>query len=271
MEVQDSNKLEISRVAVKPPPFWQEKPHLWFLSLESQFFTAGIKTNETKYHYVVSALSGEILEQISDVLSQPLTESSYELLKTRLISCYSASASQKLRKLLSGLDLGDSKPSALLRQMRDLAGNQLQTDALKSLWLQHLPQTTQAILAVSADDLDKLAEMADKIAEISLSSEVQSIAGVSKAVDSTDSINSKLDMLSSKWDKLEERLSKLEFQFKEVSEQKFRARSRSASNRPYRSKSKSKQDPEVCWFHRTFQDKANRCTKPCGYKPPLND
>ncbi|GFT31543.1 hypothetical protein NPIL_456271 [Nephila pilipes] len=47
--------------------------------------------------------------------------------------------------------------------MKSLAGNSISDEVIKSLWLQWLPQQTQAILSISNDPLHKIAEMADKI------------------------------------------------------------------------------------------------------------
>ncbi|GFT59173.1 uncharacterized protein NPIL_594101 [Nephila pilipes] len=47
--------------------------------------------------------------------------------------------------------------------MKSFAGNSISDEVIKSLWLQRLPQQTQAILSISNDTLDKIAEMADKI------------------------------------------------------------------------------------------------------------
>jgi hypothetical protein len=45
---------EISRVAVWIPPFWAERPAMWFAQAEAQFYLAGISSEQTKFCYVIS-------------------------------------------------------------------------------------------------------------------------------------------------------------------------------------------------------------------------
>jgi hypothetical protein len=47
--------------------------------------------------------------------------------------------------------------------MKGLAGSSTSEEVIKSLWLQRLPQQTQAILSISKDPLNNIAKMADKI------------------------------------------------------------------------------------------------------------
>ncbi|GBN66101.1 hypothetical protein AVEN_204398-1 [Araneus ventricosus] len=63
---------EVSRIAVKMPPFWRENPAIWFSQLESQFITSGIVQDSTKYHTVVASVETEILSQVSDIITSPL-------------------------------------------------------------------------------------------------------------------------------------------------------------------------------------------------------
>ncbi|GBN16797.1 hypothetical protein AVEN_6293-1 [Araneus ventricosus] len=144
---------EVSRIAVKVPPFWRENPAIWFSRLESQFITSGIVQDSTKYHIVVASVETEILSQVSDIITSPPNDDMYKKLKERLINMFSDSEERRLKKLLQDVELGDKRPSMLLRQMRDLAGNRVGDELLRSLWLQRLPTQMQAILTTSSDDL----------------------------------------------------------------------------------------------------------------------
>jgi hypothetical protein len=42
-------QYQISRVAVRLPPFWAERPAVWFSQAEEQFTLAGISTEQTKF------------------------------------------------------------------------------------------------------------------------------------------------------------------------------------------------------------------------------
>ncbi|GBM80633.1 hypothetical protein AVEN_140558-1 [Araneus ventricosus] len=162
--------FEVSRMAVKVPPFWRENPAIWFSQLESQFITSGIVQNSTKYHTVVASVETEILSQVSDIITSPPNNDMYKTLKERLINIFSDSEECRLKKLLQDVELGDKRPSMLSRQ--DLAGNRVGDELLRSLWLQRLLTQMQAILTTSSDDLNKLSIMADKIADVTSGSEI---------------------------------------------------------------------------------------------------
>ncbi|GBN93685.1 hypothetical protein AVEN_110323-1 [Araneus ventricosus] len=61
------------------------------------------------------------------------------------------------------MQIGDRKPSRLLFEMRSKAENKIREELLKSLFLQRLPSHVQQILAISNDELGRLAEMVDGI------------------------------------------------------------------------------------------------------------
>lgn len=120
-----SEQTEISRIAVKPPVFWKTKPKLWFIQLEAQFEVSGISQDQTKYNIVISALDEYILEYIEDILNNPPNERKYEIFKSALLTRLTDSEELKIKKLLGDLELGDRRPSELLRQMQNLAGTSI--------------------------------------------------------------------------------------------------------------------------------------------------
>ncbi|KAF8785215.1 hypothetical protein HNY73_010787 [Argiope bruennichi] len=81
----------------------------------------------------------------------------------RLCSQYTQSEEQKLKDVISGMQLGDRKPSQLLVEMRNKADSKINEEVLKFLLLQRLPTQVQQILAIVNDKLERLAEMADGI------------------------------------------------------------------------------------------------------------
>nr|XP_037870021.1 uncharacterized protein LOC110385715 isoform X4 [Bombyx mori] len=61
------------------------------------------------------------------------------------------------------MELGDQKPSQLLRRMRDLARDKIPDDTLRVLWQGHLPAPVRTVLAITeTKDMEKLAAAADK-------------------------------------------------------------------------------------------------------------
>jgi hypothetical protein len=237
----------VNRVAVKTPPFWKGDPTIWFAQIEAQFALSGITNDTTKYYQVISAVDTEILTQVSDLIQTPPAGDKYGTLKSRLIDIFTDSKEKNLRKLLSEIELGDRKPSVLLNEMQRLGGLALSPELLKSLWLQHLPITTQSCLAVASGSIEELAKLADKVAEIG---QPRAVAAVTS--DATAEL--------------------LQTLIKEVSELKLERQSRTVSQQPrsaYYSRSRSKFQSWVpakdglCFYHTNFKHKAKKCVAPC--------
>ncbi|GFW74946.1 retrovirus-related Pol polyprotein from transposon opus [Trichonephila clavipes] len=113
---------------------------------ESNFALSAITNDQTKYNNIIAAINPETLSSVADILFEPPAANKFKALKERLIAEFSDSENKQIRKLLSELQLGDDKPSHLLRKMRVLAPDaSLNDDFLKTLWLQRLPSEMQSI------------------------------------------------------------------------------------------------------------------------------
>lgn len=263
MATETTPVAEVSRVALKLPSFWEKSPELWFVNIEAQFKMSSITADSTQYYAVIAALTADTLPHVSDIVLNPPSENMYKTVKERLISEFTDSEQKRLRSLLSELSLGEDRPSLLLRKMRQLAGSKLNEDLLKTLWLQRLSPQTQAILSVSNDTLEKLADMADKIVESSGAANPHCYA-VSQS-------------------EVREEISELRQQIAELTEQMRRfsqprardgnARQRSRSrDRPntsgYRSPQRERYD--LCWYHARFGSRASKCRAPCKFESQGN-
>lgn len=254
---------EVKQVAIKIPPFWKANPALWFCQIESQFITKGIKSQKTKYHTVVASIESEVVAQVSDIILEAPTENQYTKLKERLLERYADSEEKRLKKLLQEIELGDRLPSHLLREMKELAGTRVSEEFLKSLWLQRLPQQTQAILSVSAETLFKQAALADKISQVADHSATLcsiSSTSTSSSPPTTSSLQKEIHALSRKIDEL----------MQSGSRSRGRSTNRQRSKSRGRSFSRSDSSRDLCWYHFKFQDKANKCVKPCNYSKSEN-
>jgi len=142
-------------VAVKLPPFWLSDPQIWFAQVEAQFATHGITSQKTMFDYVIASLSPEFATEICDLILKPSGENPYTTLKQQLIKCIAASEQQRLQQLFSTEELGDRKPTQLLRHLQQLAGNMLgfnDGSFIRELFLQHLPSNVGMVLASTQDD-----------------------------------------------------------------------------------------------------------------------
>lgn len=251
----------VHRVAVKLPPFWSDKPSLWFAQADSQFTLSDITNEVTKFHYVVSQLDARIALEIEDVITNPPPVNPYTFLRTKLIARLSASEEQRVRQLISEEELGDRKPSQFLRHLRSLAGTTVvQDNLLRQLWLQRISSNVRAILATQSElPLDNLAELADKIVEVSPSIP-------------TFTVNAALNDKGTESNLLNA-IADLQKQVAELSTSRSRPRFRPrSSNRNFRQRSNTytrdnsnQQSGQVCWYHKKFQQNAKKCVPPCKF------
>jgi hypothetical protein len=110
---------EISRVAVWLPPFWPERPAVWFTQAEVQFTLAGISSEQTKFCYVISQ-DQHYTSEVEDIITCPPERDPYTTLRMELVRRLSPSKEHRIRELLT-LEMGDRKPSQFLRHLRSLA------------------------------------------------------------------------------------------------------------------------------------------------------
>lgn len=252
-DTNTAGNTDICRVSFKAPVFWEADPTLWFHQVESQFIVSGITVDATKFHSVVAALDTKVLKCVRDIIIKPPSENAYETLKDKILSYYEESDGSRLKKLFSGLSLGDQRPSQLLCEMENLNGGKLNQTALRELWLQRLPINVQQILGVCMDDMQdnqKLARLADKVYETS----GQILASVDFQTPPTQIKD------------LEARIAKLEARSNNTQRRSRYFRKRDRRDSQNRSKSPQPHtSTEMCWYHRKFDNLANRCVPPCKW------
>jgi hypothetical protein len=171
---ESSVPAEISRVAVRLPPFWAERPAVWFAQAEAQFTLAGINSERTKFYYIISQLDNRYATEVEDIITSPPEKNSYITLKAELVTRLSPSREQRIHQLLT-LEMGDRKPSQFLRHLRSLAPD-APDDFLRSIWSSRLPTNVQAILAGQHEDsLDTTARSTDRILQVASHSALASV------------------------------------------------------------------------------------------------
>ena len=135
----------VAGVQLKLPPYWPNDPELWFTQVEAQLITRGITVEKTKYEYIVSSLQSEYAQEVRDSLLSTPTSDPYTHLKSELIKRTSASEQKRLHQLLTAEELGDRKPTQLLRRMEQLLGGaKLESSIFTQLFLQRLPHHVQS-------------------------------------------------------------------------------------------------------------------------------
>ena len=116
-------------------------------------------------------LSSAIATEIRDLLLNTPRDNPYDVLKATLIERTAASEQRRLQQLLTAEELGERKPTQLLRRMQQLLGEKMPaTDGsiIKGLFMQRLPTNVRMVLASASErtPLEELAALADKIMEV---------------------------------------------------------------------------------------------------------
>lgn len=155
---------EENSITLKLPSFWAQQAKVWFAQAEAQFALRNIKTEDTKYYHVVTALPEDVASRVVDFLASPPTDNKYTELKTRLLSTYTLSEYERAGQLLDQHNLGDGKPSALMDKMLSLLGDHDPCFLFRSLFLRSLPAEIRGPLLHSKTiDCRQLALEADTL------------------------------------------------------------------------------------------------------------
>ena len=253
----------VDKVSVKLPPFWAEKPEIWFAQAEAQFTISGIKTETTKFNYLLAQLSQNVAENIWDLVNSKET-SKYTAAKKRLLAIFSESEERQIKKLISELELGDLKPSMLSRKMRGLSGTNFSDKILRTFWLDKLPAHIRNILVISDENLDKLSEIGDRIWDLNSVNVVEGPAPSTSASQSDSSMS--LHALALKIEALEREIRRGRRTSRSISHSRRYSRARSNSRSRYRPGGK------YCYFHfRLGKDcRPEKCVQPCKWNEQEN-
>ncbi|XP_055931954.1 uncharacterized protein LOC129962238 [Argiope bruennichi] len=218
----DTEVLEASGVSIKIPPFWFDKPEIWFYQVEAQFKICRITSEETMFSHLVAQLEPKVLDDIWDIVKDP-SPNKYTAAKER--------------------------------KMRALAGTDVSEKALRTLWLDKMPDSVKGVIIVSEEKLDKLATMADKIVE--MAPRTTDVAAVQKESPGVDQLLAKIAAL-------EGQIASMRLQQKSRNRSPHhhqRSRSRSKSRRRYNPQGK------FCFYHFKFGKKClpGKCVQPCSW------
>jgi hypothetical protein len=58
---------------------------MWFAQAEAQFLLAGITTERTKFHHVISQLDHRYAAEVRDIITSPPQQDPYTTLRTELL------------------------------------------------------------------------------------------------------------------------------------------------------------------------------------------
>lgn len=225
----------VNAIQLKLPTFFRKDPEVWFNLIETQFSLHHIATDQTKFSHLCSVLDAEVASRVRTGILAPPENDKYKSLKAAIIHAYGESDHAKMTRLMTAMDLGDRRPSELYEEMRRLAGTDQNSQMLKTLWLQKLPDDIRGIVACSPEGTDQV-----KQADTAFDVRRQHVHSVRS--DNTAEIQELKDQIA--------------------------ALQRSIRNRSPTRSSRNKKYPNSkgeCYYHETFGARARRCNKPCSF------
>ena len=217
----------VCNVGLRLAEFWTKDAAAWFATVEAQFQTRKITSSRARYNHVVASLNQETCSIIRDILIGDEANQTYENLKATLIKRTSLSEEQRMRKLVALGPLGDRRPSQLFRDMQLLdPDNHAGTGMKTAIFINLMPAHIRPVLRASeGQPLADIATLADRILD---PEDVASTAflPVTQVSSQTSEGSSEVLALGT------------------------------------RSKQKP---PNLCWYHRRWGSKAQKCTSPCSW------
>ena len=261
-------------LAFRAPQFCTHDPKMWFNLVEINFKANRITSSLTKFSHATSLLPQDVLTKVADIISKAiLSETPYEDLKAAIIKRMESSVSTRLQELLSKEELGNEKPSDLLRRMQRLLSDKYETFdpvLFKQLFYQRLPTDIQRNLFSVKDKLtlEDLAQLADDFTTTVHTD--KTVAHVTASQPSASASAAAAPAATSDMLRLTELVSQLTLQVNSLTNRldNQERQSRSRDSRP-RSRSRSQSRPskyQICWYHYTYGPSAKKCNEPCDYK-----
>ena len=214
-------------------------------------------------------LQPEIAQEVRDLLLTPPAERPYDVLKEELIRRTSESEQRRLQLLLTEEELGDRKPSQLLRKMRQLlGGHKLEDGILKQLFLQRLPANVQLILSTASTALtnEQLAELADRVMAVPIPT-VQAAQAQALPPDTTIAdLKQEILRLTEQVSSLHRRLrSRSRSRGRSAQSQSAKSSGQGGAGTPTSPKADDAAESELCWYHDRWGANAHKCRAPCSY------
>lgn len=244
------------------PPFKTDDIESWFRRVEHWFTFGKVTTEADKFALIASQIDHSTVTNLTEMLT-PDTETPYTKLKAKIIKIFEKSTTTKINDLLSGCQLGDSKPSQLLAEMKRLGGT-VGDEIIRNLWAKRLPLHVQTVVAsATKSTLDEVALIADAVIDV-VGTQTTTINQVSND-SSHQPYEEKPSTKGNEIESLCAAVNQLTRSFRDMHSDRSRSQSRDNQKSRDRSSSYKPADNRICRYHRKFGAKAYLCTTPCSF------
>ena len=272
------------------PTFWETDVDLWFAAVDQTFASNGIWDQQRKFSMATNSLHLKSIRKVQHVVRNP-DMFPYINLKTALAKTYRLCENDRLDRLFHNTELGDRKPSKLLHETRYLLDAFNTSDSpsqavLRKLILDKLPVQVRTILAGSFDtNLDSIALRADEIMAASKSSNTANSPqrlineildqGLNQLAATTH--NSPQPPRHPWYDTAAGHSrghTSRSHKFGDPENRPTFHRQPNTKNSWHHPSRYSAAESDLCFYHRKFGMRANRCQFPCAWRSrswPKND
>ncbi|XP_043496462.1 uncharacterized protein LOC122520466 [Polistes fuscatus] len=167
----------VNEVTVRLPTFLSSMPDIWFQQIEHIFKNRRITSDARKFELLFEALTPDVMDKISDFLRNPPEGDKYNAVKGLILQRLTDSKQKQILRFLNELQLGDRQPSQFLREMRNLTGDLVHEEFLRTKFLQSMPTNIRTYLVGCTEvPLGKLADVADAMLESCTESGVMAVS-----------------------------------------------------------------------------------------------
>ena len=236
-----SGSLESNHITTKFPQYFKV-PKIWFAQIEAIFRISNITKDSTKFSHLLANLPPQILMDFQELVTNTSTHA-YDDFKTAILSRFRQSREHHVQQLFNCQHDRSSKPSIILsklrRHMQEISQlADLETDAfLRTAFMKALPTGMRQHLILQADQsLSHLASLADKLETLPMENSIHVITQPqpipSEMIQTINEIKSELNAIR---------------------------------RREVQRDNEKDAQSEVCYYHRRFGAKANKCQQPCSW------
>lgn len=68
----------LTAIQLRLPPFWPKNPRVWITQIEAQFHLHRIKSQLSRFYYVVASLPAAVADELDEILSRPPPDDAYD-------------------------------------------------------------------------------------------------------------------------------------------------------------------------------------------------
>ena len=114
----------------------------WIRQVQVRMQLAKMNEEKDKYNYLIAALPPKITGRVYDLAIKEPVENPFTTLIKRIEEEFEPTDSEQIKKLLKGMNRGNTKPTVFLREMKTQAKDRVDNSVLKEMLLAQLPPVT---------------------------------------------------------------------------------------------------------------------------------